>query len=89
MTAIFNVKQGAWKCAFGHSFKASVNSVLHGGHWCPQCLREAWKYPAGSRKNPYFAQVWDAQHSREETYESPILYSAYDITRELKEKLGL
>ena len=21
-----------WKCAFGHSFKASVNSVLHGGH---------------------------------------------------------
>ena len=78
-----------WKCAFGHSFKASVNSVLHGGHWCPQCLKEAWKYPTIARKNPYFAQVWDAQHSREETYEIPILYSAYDITRELKEKLGL
>ena len=73
----------------GHAFKASVNSVLHGGHWCPQCLREAWKYPAIARRNPYFAQVWDAQHSREETYEIPILYSAYDITRELKEKLGL
>ena len=36
-------KPVTWECAFGHAFKASVNSVLHGGHWCPQCLREAWK----------------------------------------------
>jgi len=78
-----------WKCAFGHSFKLSVNAVLHGGHWCPECLRKSWNYPAIARKNPFFAQVWDPQHSKEETYEIPILYSAYDIMNELKEKLGL
>ena len=79
----------AWKCAFGHSFKMSVNAVLHGGHWCPECLHRSWNYPAIARKNPFWAQVWDAQHSPEETYEIPILYSAYGITKELKEKLGL
>ena len=78
-----------WKCAFGHSFRMSVNAVLHGGHWCPECLRNSWNYPAIARKNPFYAQVWDPQHSKDETYEIPILYSAFDITNELKKKLGL
>ena len=78
-----------WTCAFGHSFRLSPNAVLHGGHWCPECLRKSWNYPAIARKNPFYAQVWDTQHSPEETYEIPILHSAYDIMHELKEKLGL
>ena len=82
-------KPVAWKCAFGHSFNMSVNAVLHGGHWCPECLRKSWNYPAIARKNPFYAQVWDTQHSKDETYEIPILYSAFDIMNELKEKLGL
>lgn len=82
-------KPVAWKCAFGHSFKMSVNAVLHGGHWCPECLRRSWNYPAIARKNPFYAQVWDTQHSKDESYEIPILYSAYDITKELKDRLGL
>ena len=78
-----------WKCAFGHKFRMSTNAVLHGGHWCPECLRKSWNYPAIARKNPFYAQVWDSQHDPEETYEIPIQYSAYDIAEELKEKLGL
>ena len=78
-----------WKCAFGHEFKLSVNAALHGGHWCPECLKNSWAYPKIARKNPFFAQVWDAQHGKEETYEIPIQYSAYEIMMELKEKLGL
>ena len=78
-----------WTCAFGHNFRLSPNAVLHGGHWCPECLRKSWNYPAIARKNPFYAQVWDTQHSPEETYEIPILHSAYDIMHELKEKLGL
>ena len=46
-------------------------------------------YPAIARKNPFYAQVWDCQHSKDETYEIPMKYSAYDITNELKNKLGL
>ncbi len=78
-----------WRCAFGHEFKLSVNAALHGGHWCPECLKNSWAYPKIARKNPFFAQVWDAQHDREETYEIPIQYSAYEIMTELKKKLGL
>lgn len=79
----------AWKCAFNHAFKMSVNAVLHGGHWCPQCLKKSWAYPKIARKNPFYAQVWDPQHSPEETYEIPMEYSAYEIAEELKENLGL
>lgn len=78
-----------WKCAFGHEFKLSVNAALHGGHWCPECMKNSWAYPKIARKNPFFAQVWDAQHDKSETYEIPIQYSAYEIMMELKEKLGL
>lgn len=78
-----------WKCAFGHEFKMSVNAVLHGGHWCPECLKKSWAYPKIARKNPFYAQVWDSQHSPEETYEIPMEYSAYEIAEELKKKLGL
>lgn len=62
---------------------------FRGGHWCPECLRKSWAYPKIARKNPFYAQVWDPQHSLEETYEIPMEYSAYEIAEELKEKLGL
>lgn len=78
-----------WKCAFGHEFAMSVNAVLHGGHWCPECMKKTWAYPKIARKNPFYAQVWDPQHSPDENYEIPMQYSAYAITKELKENLGL
>ena len=27
-----------WKCANGHTFRATPNTILRGGHWCPVCL---------------------------------------------------
>lgn len=78
-----------WKCAFGHTFKKSVNSVLHGGHWCPECLKKSWNYPAIARKNPFYAQVWDPQHDISEQYEIPMDYSAYEILEELKKKMDM
>ena len=82
-------KSVRWTCGFGHHFTMSVSAVLQGGHWCPECLKKSWNYPATARKSPFFAQVWDSQHSREETYEIPILHSAFDIANELKANLGL
>lgn len=78
-----------WKCAFGHEFELSVNAVLQGGHWCPECMKDSWAYPKIARKNPFYAQVWDPQHSPDETYEIPMKFSAYEIREELKKKLGL
>lgn len=78
-----------WRCASGHEFTMSVNAVLHGGHWCPECLKNSWAYPKMARENPFYAQVWDPQHGSDETYEIPMQYSAYEITVELREKLGL
>lgn len=67
----------------------SVNAVLHGGHWCPECMKNSWAYPKMAKENPFYAQVWNPQHSPEEDYEIPMQFSAYDIEEELKEKLGL
>ncbi|MCI9443012.1 MAG: FAD-dependent oxidoreductase [Ruminococcus sp.] len=78
-----------WKCAFGHEFRLSVNAVLHGGHWCPECMKRSWAYPKIARKNPFYAQVWDPQHSPDETYEIPMRFSAYEIKEELEKKLEL
>ena len=77
-----------WECAYGHKFKMSVNAVLQGGHWCPECMRKSWAYPKIAKKNSFYAQVWNPQHSADEDYEIPMLYSAYDVMEELKKKLG-
>lgn len=29
-----------WECSEGHRFKLSPRTVLKGGHWCPECLKE-------------------------------------------------
>ncbi len=78
-----------WKCADGHKFKLSVNAVLQGGHWCPECLRKQWNYGNIAKTNPFYAQVWFPLHGEGDDYVIPMEYSAYEITRELKEKLGL
>ena len=78
-----------WKCASGHKFKMSANAALHGGHWCPECMKNSWAYPKMAKENPFYAQVWNPQHSPEEDYEIPMQFSAYDIKKELEEKLGL
>lgn len=78
-----------WKCADGHEFMLSVNAVLHGGHWCPECLRNEWPYGRIAKENPFFAQVWWPIHDPGDDYVIPMEYSAYDIREELMKKLGL
>ena len=28
-----------WRCKFGHEWKATADSILNGGHWCPTCSK--------------------------------------------------
>lgn len=65
-----------WKCAHGHEFMMSPNLVLRGGHWCPEELpsdcegkKFRWAYDAEAKVNPFFAQVWYADHDPEENNE--------------------
>ena len=78
-----------WKCAFGHTFRATPNTVLRGGHWCPECLRYEWHYAEIARKNPFYAQVWTPIHGDRHDYRIPMAFSAYDIAAELKEEIGV
>ena len=78
-----------WQCADGHEFLMSVNAVLQGGHWCPECLKHEWRYGEIAKKNPFYAQVWTPIHGEGDDYVIPMDYSGYDITAELKKKLGL
>lgn len=55
-----------WKCACGHTFKASPNLILMGGHWCPECLPTPWNYDEQAKSNPFLAQVWYASHDKDE-----------------------
>lgn len=78
-----------WQCAFGHKFQSSVNAVLHGGHWCPECLRYEWHYDEIANKNPFYAQVWKPTHGDEDTYKIPMKFSAFDIMEDLKNTLEM
>lgn len=77
-----------WKCADGHVFEMSVNAVLQGGHWCPECLAHEWQYGEIAKKNPFYAQVWKPLHGDGDDYVIPMEYSAYDVAEELREKLA-
>lgn len=56
-----------WQCHFGHTFDASPTLILLGGHWCPECFPMPWNYDEIARHNPFFAQVWLASHTPEES----------------------
>lgn len=49
-----------WECSEGHRFKLSAWSMLRGGHWCEECLKEQVSDPDAIRRqasrNPYLAQ---------------------------------
>ncbi|MCB1706842.1 MAG: NAD(P)-dependent oxidoreductase [Halioglobus sp.] len=66
-----------WQCWRGHRFTMTPNSVLKGGHWCPECepARRGWDYDEEAKHNPYFAQVWYTNHDRDEaSYYPPECY---------------
>lgn len=55
-----------WRCAFHHDFMASPRLVLMGGHWCPECEAPPWNYQEIAQRNPFFNQVWEPLHKKEE-----------------------
>ena len=58
-----------WKCGCcGAEFEASPNLILLGGHWCPECYlpEKKWNYDEIAKSNPFFAQVWYTNHSKDE-----------------------
>jgi hypothetical protein len=69
-----------WECHFGHKFTASPRLILHGGHWCPECEPTPWNYSEIARVNPFFAQVWYANHTPDEK-----LYYDESIFKEFNE----
>lgn len=54
-----------WECAFEHTFTARSFTVLKAGHWCPKCAA-TWNCDEQAKENPFFAQVWYADHSPDE-----------------------
>lgn len=79
------MKKGDWttqlefKCAFGHTFKASPRLVLEGGHWCDECERKSWNYGKRAKVDPFFAQVWKPLHEADELREYPKEVSEFDV----------
>lgn len=78
-----------WKSAEGYEFDMSVNAVVQGGHWCPECFKDHWTYGTQAKYNPFLGQVWWPIHPETDDYSIKMEYSGYDIAKELKEKLGL
>lgn len=52
-----------WRCSEGHEFKMTPRSVLKGGHWCGECLKDISRIPSGrarlAQKSPFLSQIQD------------------------------
>ena len=56
-----------WVCGAGHEFTARPYTVLGAGHWCGRCVESRNGHERAST-DPFFAQVWYADHSADERY---------------------
>lgn len=55
-----------FECAYGHKFMASPKLILKTGHWCEACSAPPWRYDEISKTNPFIAQVYYADHEKDE-----------------------
>lgn len=67
-----------WQCHKGHTFSATPKLILHGGHWCPECLPPAWDYDDLAEHSPFFAQVWLHNHAGEHHYYGPEIFDGWE-----------
>ena len=77
-----------WKCGHcGEEFEASPTLILKGGHWCPHCylpgIGKAWNYDEITKSNPFFAQVWYTNHTKEENnvYEFDRIFDGWEAKK--------
>lgn len=60
-----------WKCGHcGRIFTATPMLILHGGHWCPCTVPGDWDYKRLAQKDKVIAQLYYAQHEKDE--EQPV-----------------
>jgi hypothetical protein len=73
-----------WECAAGHQFLSKANTILKAGHWCPVCMAPPWDFDRQAGENPFFAQVWYADHDRDEgnLYTEESIHDILDADRE-------
>ena len=58
-----------WESASGESFSATAYQILKAGYWAPGDLEAPWRGNAIAKENPFFAQVWLANHTPDEDIE--------------------
>jgi hypothetical protein len=58
-----------WQCWRGHQFNMAPNTVLKGGHWCPDCApqKAGWDHDQEAAHKPFFSQVWYNNHDTSES----------------------
>ena len=77
-----------WRCSFGHEFYMTPNTILKGGHWCPECDPLPWNYDKIAKANPFFAQVWRPLHNEDEdNLYNVSIYKQYDEFNLIQTKL--
>lgn len=77
-----------WRCSDGHEFQLKVNTILKAGHWCPDCMAPPWNFDWKARENPFFAQVWYADHDphEENFYAEDSIHDILDADRIWEER---
>ena len=55
-----------WICSQGHEFMASPYLIIKTGHWCSDCVKPPWNFDEQAKTNPFLAQVWFADHDKNE-----------------------
>lgn len=67
-----------FECPFHHKFNSTPYSILFGGFSCPVCDSIGWNYGERAEKDPFFKQVWDPLHKRNEKRFYPNLINKKD-----------
>jgi nucleoside-diphosphate-sugar epimerase len=77
-----------WQCAQKHKFNAKPNTILKAGHWCPECMAPPWDFDQQAKSNPFFAQVWYADHGQDEQnyYSEESIHDILNADREWDER---
>lgn len=53
-------KKLLWECQNGHQFEASPKLVLHGGHWCDECLKRNWEDDNFVKTSKFLSQIYNS-----------------------------
>lgn len=78
-----------WKCAFGLYVQLIRKRCAPRRALAPGMHETHLGLSQNCTKKSILPQVWNPQHSPDETYEIPMRFSAYEIKEASEKKLGL